>query len=169
LLLVQYRARFSQSIPVEDTARMLHFTAQMCSTYEQALLKLTTMIERGQTYERIERALGRGACFALGTSLAETHWTKLLPKRTPKFEEVMNVIRRTSVPGLAATFARLQERILAVQLEFLTVPHPFGPPGLPTVPTYSLVSLPQAHTYSGVDDPMCIPGPFDFNFQFHSQ
>ncbi|KAK1050071.1 hypothetical protein LTR74_017146 [Friedmanniomyces endolithicus] len=74
------------------------------------------MIERGQFYETLETDLGGGVCLALGMSLPETHWTKLMTKTTNKRGRVIeHLTTNTQVPELAIRYHALQERIVTTR------------------------------------------------------
>jgi len=83
---------------------------------------LFTMIERGQFYETLGTDLGGGVCLVLGTSLPETHWTKLLTKTTYKRDRVIEHLNtNTPVPGLATQYQALQDHIVNSKVESLLV------------------------------------------------
>ncbi|KAK0261938.1 hypothetical protein LTR35_017792 [Friedmanniomyces endolithicus] len=83
---------------------------------------LVIMIERGQFYETLGTDLGGGACLALGTSLPETHWTKLMTRTTNKRGRVIeHLTTNTQVPELAVRYQALQERLITHKVESILV------------------------------------------------
>lgn len=139
LVLVRYRARAGPT-PLEVTAQALHECASLDRTYQNAMSALVNMIERGDSYESLERDVGGGVCLVLGTSLPETQyvavltscrkhadqqsWTKLMTKTTDKRPRVINhLTTATPVPELALRSRALQERIIDAKVDSLI----FGP------------------------------------------
>ena len=96
-------------------------------------VRVQEMINAGSRYRNLEKKLGSGVVFLLGTDIPESsyaiptsssirmhtkifRWTKLLPKSGKKFTSVINNIRKTAVPNLATTLSDVQTAILEVQL-----------------------------------------------------
>ncbi|KAM0724053.1 hypothetical protein Q7P37_000233 [Cladosporium fusiforme] len=93
---------------IDATAQMLHLHANLGLSLKHASKTLEKMIARGNSYKYLERTLGVGVCFVLGTSLSETHWTKLLAKSTPESAKAIDQIRNTPVMSLGERFGPVQ-------------------------------------------------------------
>lgn len=78
------------------------------------------MIEAGGRYKNIDQALGTGSFLVLGKDVAETVWTKLLPKSGPKFLRVMECLKKAGLPGLALKYKDLSVQVVEHEITLLS-------------------------------------------------
>lgn len=106
--------------------------------------KISSMVDYGSRYRNLEKKLGLGIVFLLGSKIlfarlenkrlqvcqfkalkAKAHkqilkvlsWGKLLPKKDEKFEDVIKHIRKIRLDEEAAKFATLRQVIIQHQLQ----------------------------------------------------
>jgi len=78
------------------------------------------MIDAGHRYKNIEKALGAGSILVLGKDIAETTWTKLLPKSGPKFSAAMDHMKSEGIPALASKYKDLSTQVIEHELNQFT-------------------------------------------------
>lgn len=71
ILLVEFRTK-NNVTSVEDTATMLYDQHHLFPSLAIAKEGLAAMIDAGHRYKNLERSIGIGAPFVLGTTLAES-------------------------------------------------------------------------------------------------
>ncbi|KAI9715119.1 MAG: hypothetical protein M1828_001054 [Chrysothrix sp. TS-e1954] len=124
-----------KTVSIEGPATTYHELGKT-STLEEARTILRTMIDAGHRYKNLEIQVGVGAPLVLGCELAETHWTKVLPKSTPKSLQAFQALRNSEIPHLAQKYQKLRMHIvgeLLHRLESAESPRngivmPAGPP-----------------------------------------
>jgi len=117
ILIVEYRAAVGiSSEPDQDTIIAIRKATGYNKSEAETKKDLATMIERGGYYLNLEKHVGQGICFVLGTSLSETHWTKLITKSGPKFDAVLERFKQISLSNTAAPYAILRQRVIHAKL-----------------------------------------------------
>lgn len=118
ILLVEYRADVGCQPELDQgTIETVSKATSYHNSEIEAKQGLATMIERGGYYLNLEKHVGQGVCFVLGTSLSETYWTKLITKSGPKFNMVLERFNEISLPETAAQYAALRQRVIGAKLE----------------------------------------------------
>lgn len=131
------------------------------------------MLGRGHAYLLLEKRLGGGICFFLPDYISESSWEKRLHKTTPKYQEVMNHIKRTNISSLAQKYAGLRDKLVKQRIDFLMnqyysprLPQALSPEIVgPSVPgwdyTYGHYSMPPNFAYQndGLWDDQSLPMP----------
>ena len=98
------------------------------------------MLNYGSYYRNMEKALGKGVTLALGITHAES---KILTKKTKKFNRVMDQLRNTPFGGLSITYAELRSCLVKHEMLRLAMPlttHPVTARHI-SVPTFDLSCL----------------------------
>lgn len=72
ILLVKYRAEKGLQRELDQGTLEVVYTGSYLQSEDETKKTLATMIERGGYYLNLEKHLGKGVCFVLGTSLSES-------------------------------------------------------------------------------------------------
>lgn len=105
----------------DDTAYNLCHGMQLYETTVEARQTIDAMIHDGSRYKNLERHLGVGITFLLGTSLGESCWTKLLPQDGPKFELVKLRLRSLGLDEQSKRYRQLRIAVVNWFLHRLNV------------------------------------------------
>ncbi|KIW18409.1 hypothetical protein PV08_02697 [Exophiala spinifera] len=81
------------------------------------------MANCGGRYLNLEKSLGRGSSLLLGLDIAESIWTKTLPKSGKVHDAVMNHIRTTQLTSLVNKFGLVRKLVVERELENLSAMH----------------------------------------------
>ncbi|PPJ60834.1 hypothetical protein CBER1_11932 [Cercospora berteroae] len=73
---------------------------------------IARMEDQGSRYVNLESALGRGIIFLLPGSEQDSMWTKLIPKKGEKFNEVVQTLRDNGVSAAALPFEALRDKVV---------------------------------------------------------
>lgn len=114
LVMTEYESR-AESFDMESMACLLT-KAGVCSSKKAARTDLKAMLAAGSRYRNLEKSLGRGVCFVLGTSFPESCWTKLFPKSDSR---LIKHCRNIGLDGLAQPYSNLRDAVIEVALEAL--------------------------------------------------
>jgi len=131
ILLLELRKEFK--VPSDgETATLLYSAGFSSDDVDKLEEKVQEMVAVGSRYKNLEKEIGLGVAFVLGTSIPESsyavtspprsdyaetpRWKKLLPKSGPKFTEFIDHANKTSLPALAAQYSNLRTAVIETQL-----------------------------------------------------
>lgn len=115
ILLLELRKEFK--VPSDgETATLLYNAGFSSDDVDKLEEKVQEMVAVGSRYKNLEKEIGLGVAFVLGTSIPESSWKKLLPKSGPKFTEFIDHAKKTSLPALAAQYSNLRTAVIETQL-----------------------------------------------------
>ncbi|KAH7096060.1 hypothetical protein FB567DRAFT_48389 [Paraphoma chrysanthemicola] len=118
ILLVDYRASAGYGHEVDqDTILRICQASGHQDNEVDTRQRLAKMIEWGGYYKNLEANVNQGICFVLGTSLSESHWTKLITKSGPTFNAVMKRFKDISLPQTAQQYAGLRQVVVGTKLQ----------------------------------------------------
>ncbi|EMC91993.1 hypothetical protein BAUCODRAFT_570736 [Baudoinia panamericana UAMH 10762] len=110
IALVELRQR-RNARSLQATAELVYTELMIFDNETTAIGALKVMIDAGHRYHNLERRLGYGIAFLLGTSIPETSWIRL-PKDGKHFLTVIERLRSAQVLELSAKYAGLRKRVV---------------------------------------------------------
>ncbi|KIW82283.1 hypothetical protein Z517_05310 [Fonsecaea pedrosoi CBS 271.37] len=116
ILLYEFQARH-RHLPLDhpDVIRPLTEIISNC-TLPKIRNTIKHMITVGSRLKNLEKVFGPGVAVVVGCDIAESTWSKVLPKKDDKFNKVIDHWRSTSLPELARKYASMQSTVIESQL-----------------------------------------------------
>jgi len=129
ILLVELPA-FNGRPETGATARILNQLDGASYHRKQVESTVKEMLDAGSKYRNLERVLGDGVLFVLGQDIAESYWTKLLPKSGSAFDQAVNRLKSVNIPEIASRYSNLRKAVIDSKLTSMIsgVPKTFPDP-----------------------------------------
>ncbi|OAP60880.1 hypothetical protein AYL99_05882 [Fonsecaea erecta] len=115
ILVVEFQQRFGclWNRDCTDVIRVVH---NLDKDPEEIERDVKYMVSCGGRYLNLEKRLGPGSSLLLGLDIAESIWTKTLPKSGKVHDAMMNHIRGTKLTTLVDRFGPLRELVVECEL-----------------------------------------------------